>query len=93
MKTITQLSKKFRDIPSDVDTRIRGRYEIKIGPYDAVHEKWVWDGVYAESYIFFNEDIKDLSEEEVLKLAKQEDAIYKKLKTYTFVNFNFEAPY
>ena len=89
MKTKTQLSEKFRNIPYDEDTRIKGRWEIKVGPYDAVHEKWVWDGVYGESYIFFNEDIKDLSEEEVLELANKENTTYKKLKTYTFVNFNF----
>ena len=95
MKTMTQLSKKFRGITVDVDTRIRARYEIKIGSYDAVHEKWVWDGVYGESYIFFNEDIKKLSEEELVKLVnkQKESFTYKKLDKYTFVNFNFEVPY
>ncbi|MEA3418888.1 MAG: hypothetical protein U9Q90_05760 [Campylobacterota bacterium] len=90
MKTMTQLSEKFRGIPVDVDTRIRARYEIKIGSYDAVHEKWVWDGIYGESYIFFNEDIKDLSEADVLKLSNKEGT-YKKIDRYTFVNFNFEV--
>ena len=73
----------------------RSRQEIKIGDYDAIYEKWVWDGIYADSYVLFNEDIKDLSEEDILKLTNQiqQFSTYKKLDAYTFVNFDFTSPY
>ena len=93
MKINNAISEKFTNIPKDDDTRIILREEIKLGDYDVIHEKWSWDGVYAESYILFNKDIKGLSEEEVLSLAHKEGATYKELDRYTFVNFNFDVPY
>lgn len=57
----------------DEDRGIISREQIKIGDYDAIHEKWVWDGIYADSYVFFNEDIKDLCEEDVLTLSNQKN--------------------
>ncbi len=95
MRIKNEISEKFKNIPVDEDTRIISREQIKIGDYDVIHEKWFWDGIYADSYVFFNEDIKDLSEEDVLTLTYQKKpfATYKKLDTYTFVNFDFTAPY
>ena len=93
MRIKNVISEKFKNIPVDDDTRIISREQIKVGDCDVIHEKWFWDGVYAESYVFFNEDIKDLSKEEVLALANKEGTTYKKLDRYTFVNFNFEVPY
>ena len=93
MRIKNEISEKFKNIPVDEGTTIISREQIKVGDYDAIHEKWFWDGVYADSYVFFNKDLKGLSEEEVLKLANKEGTTYKKLDRYTFVNFNFEVPY
>ena len=93
MRLKNEISEKFKNIPVDEDTRIISREQIKIEDYDAIHEKWFWDGINADSYVFFNEDIKGLNEEEVLRLANKEGATYKKSDRYTFVNFNFEVPY
>jgi len=95
MRIKNVISEKFKNIPVDDDTRIISREQIKVGKYDTIHEKWFWDGVYAESYVFFNEDIKGLSEEDILSFTgqKKQFSVYKKLDIYTFVNFNFEVPY
>ena len=93
IKTKSKLDKKFDEIPIEEDTRIISREQVKIGEYDAVHEKWFWDGIYGDSYIFLSEDVKDLSEEEILALANKVNATFKRLDRYTFVNFNFEVPY
>ena len=91
------MTEKFKDIPVEDDTQIIASLEAKIGEYDVLYQKWYWDGIYAESLIFFNDDIAELTEEQIKnEVAKctalvKEDSqlIYKKLDKYTFVNFNF----
>lgn len=87
---------KFKNIPVDEDTVVAISLESTLGDYDVVYQKWSWDGIHAESIIFFNEDIENLSEEEIVNEVKlspllKEDTqtTYKKLEVYTFVNFNF----
>ncbi len=82
------ISEKFKKISVEEDTKILSRKEVRVGEYDAIDEEWVWEGIRAESLIFFNEDINGLDEEEVLKLVGKEGATYKKAGEYTFVNFN-----
>jgi len=88
-----QIDEKFAGIPVEEDTRVILREQVKVGGYDAVHEKWVWEGVIAESYIFLTEETKDLSEEEILAMTGKENPTFKRMETYTFVNFNFQTPY
>lgn len=72
--------------------------EIKISSYDVIHEKWNWEGIRAESYIFVTEDIKHISEEELKKMVvnsggwdfKSEILIKETDAGFTFVNFNFK---
>ena len=87
------ISSKFTNIKVEDDTKILSREEMKLGDYDVMHEIWVWEGIQAESLIFFNEDISDLNEEEILKLVGKEHATYQKAEEYTFVNYNFTTPY
>lgn len=42
-----------------------------------LHEVWSWEGVQAESFIFFNEDIHDLNEEKVLQLVERTNHLLK----------------
>ena len=94
MKTIKKtIDEKFAAIPVEKDTRVLSRVQVKIGDYDAVHEKWFWEGISAESYIFLSDEIKELSEEEILDMVGEEAATFKRMETYTFVNFNFQTPY
>lgn len=91
------MNEKFKDLPEDQDTKIIASLEAKIGNYDVVYQKWYWGGIYAESIIFFNEDIAELSEEEIKNEVAEKTTLlkdnsqmtFKKLDTYTFVNFNF----
>lgn len=91
------MKNKFENIPKDKDTKITVELQTNFGDYEVFYQKWLWDGIKAESIIFFNEDIKSLSEEEIKEQLKQSPLLkdnseitYKKSDVYTFVNFNFE---
>ncbi|MAM29323.1 MAG: hypothetical protein CMC13_09895 [Flavobacteriaceae bacterium] len=88
---------KFKDLPLEEGTQIISSMEANIEDYEVVHQKWYWDGIHAESIIFFNEDVATLSEEQIKKEVTLCTAIvkegsqmtFKKGDKYTFVNFNF----
>ena len=84
------ISEKFKNISTEDDTKILKRNEMKIEGYDVMYEQWVYEGIRGESYIFFNEDIKELSKEDILTLVSKKDVTYQVNDTYTFVNFGFE---
>jgi len=92
MKIKNTIDPKFDTIPVEKDTRIISREQVKVGPYDAVLENWVWEGIIAKSYIFYNDNIEGVSQKELLALAGKPDATYSRGETYTLVNFDFEAP-
>jgi len=52
---------KFADVSADPKTKILFRQVSKFGEVDVLDEKWVWDGIKAESLIFANSDIADKS--------------------------------
>jgi len=92
------MSKKFDNVPVEEDTRMLFRKETKLDKYDVLYEQWSWDGIYAESIIFANDDISGLSDEEIEQEARKSPLIQegsgitlKRLKEFTFVNFNFET--
>jgi hypothetical protein len=92
------MSKKFENLPVEEGTRISFRTEANFGKYEVLYEMWTWEGISAESIIFANDDISDLSDEELERevrkspLVKKESAVtIKHLDAgFTFVNFNFE---
>ena len=87
----------FEDVPVEVETQIIFCVPAQIEAYDVMYQKWNWDGIYAESVIFCNEDVAALTEEQIKKevalctaLVKEGSQLtYKKGEKYTFVNFNF----
>jgi hypothetical protein len=93
------MKEKFKDIPVEEDTKIILRFETKIEDYEVVYEKWYWDGIYAESIIFFNDDVAELNEEQIKNQVTQNTVLlkdnsqmtFKRLEKHTFVNFNFVA--
>ena len=93
------MSKKFDDVPVDEDTRIMFRQEARLGKFDVLYEMWSWEGISAESLIFANDDVADMTdndlEQEVRKsplVKKESDITIKRLDAgFTFVNFNFET--
>jgi hypothetical protein len=96
------MSDKFKGIPVENDTKIISQQETKPGEYAVLHQVWFWDGITAESIIFANEDVIDLSYKEIemkvktSPLLKPDSSITMKKNRsnksgFTFVNFNFES--
>ena len=93
------MSDKFKNVSADKDTRVNFRHEAKFGKYDVLYEMWTWEGISAESLIFANEDVSDLTDEELEQevrkspLVKKASAVTIKRQEagFTFVNFNFES--
>ena len=93
------MTDKFDGVPTEKDTKILFRHQVKFGNYDVLYEKWTWDGITAESVIFDNNDVAELSDEEIKDDVKSSplvqsdsDVTIKRSETgYTFVNFNFKS--
>lgn len=94
------VSDKFKTVPVENDTRVLHQKIITIGDYEVMHQKWGWEGIKAESIIFTNEDVADLTEAEIKELVKdslQVEGDESKMtfsrssKGFTFVNFNFRT--
>ena len=91
------MTEKFKNVPVEDDTQIIASMEAKIEDYDVLYQKWSWDGIQAESVIFCNDDVAELTEAQIKEqvalctaLVKQESQLtYNKGEKYTFVNFNF----
>ncbi len=88
---------KFTNIPTEEDTKIIFRSPMKWGDLDIVYEKWVWEGIMAESIIFLNEDVEKLNDKELEKDVRSSTTVepdseitIKRVKDFTFVNFNFK---
>ena len=47
-----QLPLKFHGIPVEPDTRITSQAIVTAGDIEALHQKWTWEGIRAESLIF-----------------------------------------
>jgi len=91
---------KFSDVPVEDDTKILISEELTVSGIDCRFESWSWDGIKGISFIFLNDDIPKLSEEELIQMIISEQLNQKKLSTtfkqgekYTFVNFFDEVNY
>ena len=90
------MNEKFNDIPMDKDTKILFSSPMKWGDLDIVYQKWNWEGIAAESIIFLNEDVKEMSDESLETdvrdgpLVREDSQMtIKRGDDFTFVNFNF----
>jgi hypothetical protein len=89
---------KFSNIPVEDDTTILFQTKALLGQYQVLYQKWVWDGIEAESIIFANEDVAGIDDADIEKLVRTSPIVQtgssitmKRLGSYTFVNFNFQA--
>jgi 5'-nucleotidase len=94
------INKKFQNIPDDNGTYVLSNIQTKFGELDCVYQVWVYDLIQGSSLIFYNDDIKDLSNEDLENLLRSsslmtdntsEITFSKENDKYTFVNFNFEV--
>ena len=91
------MSNKFDAVPEEDDTLILAQIEADLDGYDALYQKWQWDGITAESIIFLTSDVSALSEDEIKVMVcsspivtNKESITFKEADSgYTFVNFNF----
>ncbi len=90
---------KFNNVPVEEDTKILFQQEVTLGEYEVLYQKWIWDGITAESIIFADEDIVKLKDNEIEAAVKtspllKEDSsitLNRSESGFTFVNFNFKA--
>ena len=89
---------KFDNVPVEEDTKILFELEATLGEYKVLYQKWFWDGITAESIIFANEDVINLTDKEIEREVRTSPLLQKASKItlsrsksgFTFVNFNFE---
>jgi len=90
---------KFDAIKNDEGTVVLARTEGKLNGLDVLHEAWAWEKIRAESFVFLEEDVREMSDEAVLCMVKSSPAVEKDSKTtlnrsesgFVFVSFNFHA--
>ena len=63
------MDNKFKNVPLDEDTRLKSSRKIELEGLNALHQVWIWEDVRGESVIFADDDVKDLTEEEIKKLV------------------------
>lgn len=81
------------------DTTIISTEGLKVGEYVALHQRWFFDGIKAESLIFKTTDVKNLDKTQLIALAKEHlpkmislgsSITYSQNELHTFLNFNFK---
>lgn len=91
------MSEKFEGVPVESDTTILYEQEAMLGDYEVLYQKWIWEGVEAESMIFVTEDIAEFNEREIEEIVRESPMVKQESKVtikisesgYCFVNFNF----
>ncbi len=95
---IPPASDKFSNVPQDADTRIKAQRQITINGMDALHQRWVWDGIAGESLVFCASDVCAASDQEIIAMARdaglavmQADCTVTRDESgFVFLNFGFE---
>jgi hypothetical protein len=90
---------KFNQVKTDEDTVITSQVECMFGDYPVLYQKWVYDGIDAESLIFCNEDVAIIPLNDLVEDIRKSPLVNypeKEITTsinelYTFVNFNFKV--
>lgn len=90
---------KWKNVPLDDDTRIIKEQSVVIEGIQTLYQKWVFEGIIAESLIFDSKDVAGLDEKELTEFAMKSGhfkngsdcTISTGEHGFTFVNFNFEV--
>jgi hypothetical protein len=90
------MSSQFDKVPVEPDTRILMQVEAKLDDYEALYQKWSWDGITAESFIFPTAAVMSLTDEALKSLAASSPMVkpdaamtLSRQDQFCFVNFNF----
>lgn len=88
---------KFVNVPVEEGTIIKKNTIIGVSGLQVLHQKWVWDGIAAESLIFIADEVDQLDDDKITLLALSSKlprvdskfTIAREREGYTFINFNF----
>ncbi len=91
--------RKFKKRKHDEDTRIIEEQYQQYKDIDFLLEKWCWDGILAESAIFLEEQVKDMSDEALIAFTFEalglpidpQTSIKRNSNGFAFINFHFLA--
>ena len=90
------MSSQFDNVPVEPDTRILMQVEANLDDYAVLYQKWSWDGITAESFIFPTAAVTSLTDGALKSLAasspmvKPDSAMtLSRQDQFCFVNFNF----
>lgn len=90
---------KFDAVPLDSDTVLLLSTEAMLDGIDVLYQKWIWEGIEAESFIFVTDDVSALSDESLEEFCRTSPMLEKESKMtikrssngFDFVNFNFRV--
>jgi len=93
------MSNKFAEVPVEKETTILFQQQATLDSYDVLYQKWLWDGITAESIIFLTADVASLDDDEIKTLVRSSPLVKEDSSItmnhgksgFTFVNFNFET--
>lgn len=93
------MNQSFENVPLDEGTKIISQKELEVNGLKALRQQWVWDGIAAHSLIFFDSDVADLNDDQLVQHIKDGNIEGFEGKTtisrgdsgFTFVNFGFES--
>lgn len=96
---MSQLPEKFARVPLDDDTCIRSQQQISVTGIDALHQRWVWDGIAGESLVFIAAEIPGATDQQIVSMASDaglavddDDFTVKRTENgFVFLNFGFDA--
>ncbi|WP_366187227.1 hypothetical protein [Flavobacterium ovatum] len=87
---------KFKDIPTDSETKTVFSIPGFLDNYEVVYESWIWNHISAQSVIFYKDDVTHLSDVDLKKMVDPKNkfpnmTLSRKTEKYVFINFNFEC--
>lgn len=93
------MTSKFDSVPVDDNTKILAQVETKLCGYEILYQKWVWNGIIAESIIFTSDEISGLNDHDLENLVRKSPLVNQDTKItiskvdsqFTLVNFNFKT--
>ena len=85
---------KFENLKTEPDTILLSRQSNVFHGFNVMMEVWIYEGIQAQSVIFYKKDIEDLTDEElknmIIEHFKTESITLSRVNPdYVFLNFNF----
>lgn len=69
------MSNKFKNVPNDPDTRIIFETECRLDEYDVLYQRWIWQQIVSESFIFADADVAALTDKALEQLVRSSPMI------------------